>query len=71
MKLSRKSVACDGIYNMPDPLNLVPRQIEAMDERPGLVVPYHYGLFAGTEQNGKQLAKVLKERGYKVKLLIK
>ncbi|HIX12468.1 MAG TPA: MBL fold metallo-hydrolase [Candidatus Anaerofilum faecale] len=64
-------VACDGIYNMPDPLNLVPRQIEAMDERPGLVVPYHYGLFAGTEQNGKQLAKVLKERGYKVKLLIK
>lgn len=64
-------VACDGIYNMQDYLRQVPREIEAMDEKPGLIVPYHYGSFEGTGGNGKKLAQVLRAQGYKVKLLIK
>ena len=64
-------VVCDGIYNMPNYLEQVPSQVQAMDERPGLIVPYHYGSFPGTAQNGKKLAQVLRQQGYNVKLLIK
>lgn len=64
-------VNCDGIYNMPDFVHLVPAEIAKMDEAPKLIVPYHYGSFEGTQNNGKQLAKVLQEQGYQVKLMIK
>ncbi len=63
-------VNCDGIYNMPDFLHLVPKEIKKMDQPPKVVVPYHYGSFAGTQQNGKELARVLEQQGYQVKLLI-
>ena len=63
-------VNCDGIYNMPDYLNRIPKEIEQMDITPKIIVPYHYGSFAGTEQNGKELQQLLKARNYTVNLLI-
>lgn len=63
-------VNCDGVYNMPDFLHLVPKEIKKMDQPPKVIVPYHYGSFAGTQQNGTQVAEVLTKQGYQVKLLI-
>ena len=55
-------VACDGIYNMPDFETRIPAEIADMDERPGLVIPYHYGDW-GTQENGAKLCRALTAAG--------
>ena len=63
-------VPCDGLYNMPDYLRQVPDQLAAMAQKPGVVVPYHYGGYMeGTDGNGPRLAEKLAGLGYSVRLL--
>ncbi len=54
---------CDGIWNMPDYETRVPAAVLAMDARPGLVVPYHYGSMGDTEENGAKLCAALQAAG--------
>lgn len=58
-------VVCDGIWNMPDFETAVPAQVRAMDVLPGLVVPYHYGVFGppSTRENGAKLCAALSAAG--------
>lgn len=59
---------CDGVYNMPDYLSLVPAQVAAMETPPGLVVPYHFDN-ATQPGNGERLAGKLRELGYESTVL--
>ena len=54
---------CDGLYNMPGYETRIPEQVRAMDECPGLVVPYHYGMMEGTKENGAKLCAALEAAG--------
>lgn len=57
-------VVCDGIWNMPKYRQAVPAQLLAMQVKPGLVVPYHYGSYApGTGRNGRKLCEALTAAG--------
>ena len=56
-------VCCDGLWNMPDYETRVPAQILAMDYRPGLVVPYHYGEDGVPAENGARLCRALSAAG--------
>lgn len=58
---------CDGVYNMPDPLNRVPDELDKMEEKPRVVVPYHFS--NGDVANGPALVEKLKELGYESTLL--
>lgn len=59
-------VCCDGVWNMPDFETRIPAELEKMEHKPGLVVPYHYAEEEnpGTGGNGKKLCAVLREKGY-------
>ena len=54
---------CDGIWNMPGYETRIPGQVRAMDARPGLVVPYHYGSMGDTRENGARLCAALEAAG--------
>lgn len=57
-------VVCDGIWNMPGYEQTVPAQLKAMQIKPALVAPYHYGAYAaGTEENGRKLCEALTKAG--------
>lgn len=56
-------VVCDGVYNMKDYLNEIPRQIKSMDVLPKLVIPYHC-----PPENATALCGVLTENGIACKV---
>ncbi|HJC71613.1 MAG TPA: MBL fold metallo-hydrolase [Candidatus Ruthenibacterium merdavium] len=66
-------VCCDGVWNMPNPVETASQQILAMEHRPKLVIPYHYGApeNPGTEENGKALCSVLEANGISCRELIR
>ncbi len=66
-------VCCDGVWNMPGFADSVPRQVLAMEHRPGLVIPYHYGApeNPGTERNGAVVCEILEQNGIRCRELIK
>ena len=66
-------VCCDGVWNMPNPVETASQQVLAMEHRPKLVIPYHYGApeNPGTEENGKALCGVLEANGISCRELIR
>lgn len=59
-------VCCDGVWNMPSFETRIPAELEKMEHRPALVVPYHYAEEEnpGTGGNGKKLCAILRQKGY-------
>lgn len=66
-------VCCDGVWNMPQPEKSVTEQVLAMERRPALVIPYHYGPpeNPGTEPNGEAVCKALEAHGVACREVIK
>ena len=59
-------VCCDGVWNMPGFETRIPAELDKMEHRPALVVPYHYAEEEnpGTGGNGKKLCAILRQKGY-------
>lgn len=62
-------VCCDGVWNMPGFETRIPAELEKMEHRPALVVPYHYAEEEnpGTGGNGKSCAPFCARRGTSAK----
>lgn len=62
-------VCCDGVYNMPGVEKDILNGVLAMDDKPGLVIPYHYGEaeVPGSGQNGARVVAALTAAGIPAK----